>query len=209
MWWSTRCFSTASGAGGRLRAHLAAGISHPRCHQPSHGTSEGAGAPAASRDPRGQGACAAADAPQESPRPDELWGSDAARCWSWRDGWCWFFGAIDHCVEGVQRTHGRYAPRMALGLVLRMDLGAAGHGPPVPRRAPLARDPAEPELRGRARVPRDHGALDPDAERGMSLPARLRHARRGAPGTSTPRPTTPVRHGPGGRALSSFGGRSS
>jgi transposase InsO family protein len=60
-------------------------------------------------------------------------------------GWCWFFGAIDHCVEdvvgwhvakvgdrwaalepirqGVQRTRGAYAPKIALGLGLRMDWG--------------------------------------------------------------------------------------
>ena len=78
-------------------------------------------------------------------RPDELWGTDAARFYTHREGWCWFFGAIDHCVEdvlgwhvakvgdrwaalepirqGVQRVHGRYAPRIALGLGLRMDWG--------------------------------------------------------------------------------------
>ncbi len=78
-------------------------------------------------------------------RPDELWGTDATLFYTRRDGWCWFFGAIDHCVEdvvgwhlakvgdrwaalepirqGVQRTHGGYAPRIALGLGLRMDRG--------------------------------------------------------------------------------------
>jgi transposase InsO family protein len=67
------------------------------------------------------------------------------RFWTRRDGWCWFFGAIDHCVEdvvgwhvakvgdrwaalepirqGVQRTHGAYVPKIALGLGLRMDWG--------------------------------------------------------------------------------------
>jgi transposase InsO family protein len=78
-------------------------------------------------------------------RPDELWGTDATLFSTRRDGWCWFFGAIDHCVEdvvgwhvakvgdrwaalepirqGVQRTHGDYAPKIALGLGLRMDRG--------------------------------------------------------------------------------------
>jgi transposase InsO family protein len=78
-------------------------------------------------------------------RPDELWGTDATLFYTRRDGWCWFFGAIDHCVEdvvgwhvakvgdrwaalepirqGVRRTHGGYAPRIALGLGLRMDRG--------------------------------------------------------------------------------------
>ena len=30
-------------------------------------------------------------------RPDELWGTDAARFWTKAEGWCWFFGAVDHC----------------------------------------------------------------------------------------------------------------
>ncbi|HXQ28772.1 MAG TPA: integrase core domain-containing protein [Gemmatimonadales bacterium] len=78
-------------------------------------------------------------------RPDELWGTDATLFYTQRDGWCWFFGAIDHCVEdvvgwhvakvgdrwaalepirqGVRQTHGGYAPKIALGLGLRMDRG--------------------------------------------------------------------------------------
>jgi transposase InsO family protein len=78
-------------------------------------------------------------------RPDELWGTDATRFYTQRDGWCWFFGAIDHCAEdlvgwhvakvgdrwaalepirqGVQRTRGAYCPKIALGLGLRMDWG--------------------------------------------------------------------------------------
>lgn len=78
-------------------------------------------------------------------RPNELWGTDATRFSTRQDGWCWFFGAIDHCSadlvgwhvakvgdrwaalepirQGVQATHGRYAPKIALGLGLRMDWG--------------------------------------------------------------------------------------
>jgi len=78
-------------------------------------------------------------------QPDELWGTDATTFYTQREGWCWFFGAIDHCAEdvvgwhvakvgdrwaalepirqGVQRTHGHYAPKIALGLGLRMDWG--------------------------------------------------------------------------------------
>ncbi|MBI3827304.1 MAG: transposase, partial [Candidatus Rokubacteria bacterium] len=29
-------------------------------------------------------------------RPDVMWGTDATRFSTERDGWCWFFGAIDH-----------------------------------------------------------------------------------------------------------------
>lgn len=78
-------------------------------------------------------------------RPDELWGTDATRFYTRQEGWCWFFGAIDHCAEdlvgwhvakvgdrwaalepirqGVQWTHGGYQPKIALGLGLRMDWG--------------------------------------------------------------------------------------
>ena len=78
-------------------------------------------------------------------RPNELWGTDATKLWTQQEGWCWFFGAIDHCAEdivgwhvakrgdrwaalepirqGVQHTHGRYARKIALGLGLRMDWG--------------------------------------------------------------------------------------
>jgi putative transposase len=78
-------------------------------------------------------------------RLDELWGTDATRFYTRREGWCWFFGAIDHCAEdlvgwhvaklgdrwaalepirqGVQATHGGYRPKIALGLGLRMDWG--------------------------------------------------------------------------------------
>jgi transposase InsO family protein len=78
-------------------------------------------------------------------RPNELWGADATRFSTRQDGWCWFFGAIDHFCEdlvgwhvakigdrwaalepirqGVRRHLGGYAPRIALGLGLRHDWG--------------------------------------------------------------------------------------
>jgi hypothetical protein len=81
----------------------------------------------------------------QTQRPDDLWGTDGARFYTRQEGWCWFFGAIDHCVEdlvgwhvvkvgdrwaalepvrqGVQQTHGQYGPKIALGLGLRMDWG--------------------------------------------------------------------------------------
>src|SRR5262249_27697423 len=31
--------------------------------------------------------------------PDEMWGTDATRFYTEEDGWCWFVGAIDHCVD--------------------------------------------------------------------------------------------------------------
>ena len=78
-------------------------------------------------------------------RPNELWGTDATRFWTRQDGWCWFFGAIDHSsedivgwhvakkgdrwaalepvVQGVRAHVGNYAPKVALGLGLRHDWG--------------------------------------------------------------------------------------
>jgi hypothetical protein len=38
-------------------------------------------------------------------RPDELWGTDATRFYTRHNGWCWFFGAIDHCVGDVVGWH--------------------------------------------------------------------------------------------------------
>ncbi len=34
-------------------------------------------------------------------RPDELRETDATLFYTRRDGSCWFFGAIDHCIEDV------------------------------------------------------------------------------------------------------------
>jgi transposase InsO family protein len=78
-------------------------------------------------------------------RPNELWGADAARFYTRRDGWCWFFGAIDHCSEdivgwhvakrgdrwaalepirqGIRAHYSDYATKIALGLGLRHDWG--------------------------------------------------------------------------------------
>ena len=78
-------------------------------------------------------------------RPNELWGTDATKFYTRQEGWCWFFGAIDHCTDeivgwhvakrgdrwaalepirqGVQLAHGDYAPQIAVGLGLRMDWG--------------------------------------------------------------------------------------
>ena len=77
--------------------------------------------------------------------PNELWGTDATRCYTKEDGWCWFFVAVDHCVtdvvgwhvakkgdrwaalepirQGVRTHMDGYAPKIALGLGLRHDWG--------------------------------------------------------------------------------------
>jgi len=78
-------------------------------------------------------------------RPDEMWGTDATRFYTEQDGWCWFFGAIDHAVDeivgwhtakigdrwaalepirqGVRHAFGAFSKEIARGLRLRCDWG--------------------------------------------------------------------------------------
>ncbi|HSW31608.1 MAG TPA: hypothetical protein VLH75_19130 [Longimicrobiales bacterium] len=37
--------------------------------------------------------------------PNELWGTDATRSYTKQAGWCWFFGAVDHCSTDLVRWH--------------------------------------------------------------------------------------------------------
>jgi putative transposase len=76
-------------------------------------------------------------------RPNEMWGTDATGFYTDEDGWCWFFGAIDHCVDelvgwhtakvgdrwaaleplrqGVRHEFGGFAKNVARGLRIRCD----------------------------------------------------------------------------------------
>jgi putative transposase len=78
-------------------------------------------------------------------RPDELWGTDATSFWTARDGWCWFFGTIDHGTDelvgwkatkrgdrwaalepihqGVRYAFGGFRKDIARGLTIRSDWG--------------------------------------------------------------------------------------
>jgi putative transposase len=78
-------------------------------------------------------------------RPDVMWGTDATRFYTERDGWCWFFGVIDHHTDellgwhvakrgdrwaalepirqGVRQAFGGFAKDVARGLSLRCDWG--------------------------------------------------------------------------------------
>jgi len=38
-------------------------------------------------------------------RPDVMWGTDGTRFYTERDGWCWFFGAVDHGIDEVVGWH--------------------------------------------------------------------------------------------------------
>ena len=78
-------------------------------------------------------------------RPDVMWGTDATRFYTEREGWCWFFGAIDHHTDellgwhvaklgdrwaalepirqGVRHAFGGFAKEVARGLRIRCDWG--------------------------------------------------------------------------------------
>jgi transposase InsO family protein len=78
-------------------------------------------------------------------RPDVMWGTDGTRFYTEEDGWCWFFGAIDHHLDeivgwhtakigdrwaalepirqGVRHAFGRFGKDVARGLALRCDWG--------------------------------------------------------------------------------------
>ena len=78
-------------------------------------------------------------------RPDVMWGTDATRFYTEHDGWCWFFGAIDHYTDellgwhvaklgdrwaalepirqGVRHAFGGFGKDLARGLRVRCDWG--------------------------------------------------------------------------------------
>jgi hypothetical protein len=55
-------------------------------------------------------------------RPDVMWGTDATRFYTEQDGWCWFFGAIDHHLDELLGWHavklGDRRAEQALGVPL-------------------------------------------------------------------------------------------
>jgi putative transposase len=78
-------------------------------------------------------------------RPDVMWGTDGTRFYTEREGWCWFFGAIDHYTDellgwhvvkrgdrwaalepirqGVRHAFGGFGKDLARGLQVRCDWG--------------------------------------------------------------------------------------
>ena len=78
-------------------------------------------------------------------RPDVMWGTDATRFYTEQEGWCWFFGAIDHygdeivgwhvaklgdrwaalepIRQGVRHAFGGFGKDVARGLAIRCDWG--------------------------------------------------------------------------------------
>src|SRR2546427_11648595 len=74
-----------------------------------------------------------------------MWGTDATRFYTEHEGWCWFFGAVDHHLDevvgwhtaklgdrwaalepirqGVRHAFGRFGKDVARGLAIRCDWG--------------------------------------------------------------------------------------
>ncbi|MDE2980878.1 MAG: IS3 family transposase [Gemmatimonadota bacterium] len=66
-------------------------------------------------------------------RPDELWGTDASRFWTKAEGWCWFFGAVNHCASDVVGWHvakkgDRWAALEPVRQGVRAHMGGFGKG---------------------------------------------------------------------------------
>jgi hypothetical protein len=64
-------------------------------------------------------------------RQDETWGTDATRFYTEADGWCWFFGAIDHHLDELVGWHvaklgDRWAALEPLRQGVRHAFGAFG-----------------------------------------------------------------------------------
>lgn len=78
--------------------------------------------------------------------PERMWGTDATSLWTGEKGWCWWSGAIDHCVQdivgwhvakigdrfaalepirqGIRGHFGRFEGNVARGLAVRRDWGS-------------------------------------------------------------------------------------
>jgi len=64
-------------------------------------------------------------------RPNVMWGTDATRFYTEREGWCWFFGAIDHASDDIVGWHvakvgDRWAALEPIHQGVRMAFGAFG-----------------------------------------------------------------------------------
>lgn len=110
------------------------------------------------------------------------------------DGWCWFFGSIDHLSEdiagwhvakredrelalepigqGIRAHYSDYATKIGLRLGLRHDWESQ-YRASVPGRAQVPRDCLDAVLCWGAAAQRDHVAMDQNARGGMPVSIRL------------------------------------
>src|SRR5262245_28526074 len=135
-------------------------------------------------------------------RPNVMWGTDATRFYTERDGWCWFFGAIDHASDDIVGWHvakivDRWAALEPIHQGVREAFGAFGkdvRGPRdserlgaavcrgrVSQRVGLARHDPQSIVRRRTAMQWRDRALHADVERTMSVAPSVPLARRGPP----------------------------
>ena len=65
--------------------------------------------------------------------PNQMWGTDGKQFRTEEDGWCWFFGVIDHCNDEILAHHeakigNRYAALEPVREAVRRSYGAIGEG---------------------------------------------------------------------------------
>ena len=134
--------------------------------------------------------------------PNVLWGTDATRFYTAQEGWCWWFGAIDHASadivgwhvakigdrwaalepvhQGMRHAYGAFGKDVARGLALRSDWGPQYAADAFRNESHLAGHYAHAVVRRRAPVQWGHRALHPDPEGTVSLAPSLRDPGRGA-----------------------------
>lgn len=61
-------------------------------------------------------------------RPNKMWGTDGKKFWAGKDGWCWFFGVIDHFNDEiiawhVARTGNRFEALAPVQRAVRLRFG--------------------------------------------------------------------------------------
>ncbi len=60
-------------------------------------------------------------------RPDDMWGADATRFYTRRDGWCWWFGAVDHYTDEVMGWATAKIGELTMELELHEKKGHCSH----------------------------------------------------------------------------------
>ena len=134
--------------------------------------------------------------------PNVLWGTDATRFHTAQEGWCWWFGAIDHASadivgwhvakigdrwaalepvhQGMRHAYGAFGQDVARGLALRSDWGPQYAADAFRNELAWLGITHTPSFVGEPQCNGGHRALHPDPEGTVSLAPSLRDPGRGA-----------------------------
>ncbi len=55
--------------------------------------------------PKSNGSSRPHDGTIITPALNQMWGTDGKKFWTHHDGWCWFFGVIEHCNDEILAWH--------------------------------------------------------------------------------------------------------